>query len=171
MHEVMNMRPNDGQQPQPQQQQPVYQQQGYPQQGHQQPHHVPVQQYQQPMVGNPNQQANVLYVSFNPSPNYRTISYIFLAISVVGSIGVAAISGGTNNSGSDTAVCMIYTACCLPLGIASILDAVFYHTKKSWHENTGTDSTGSVVGMIFDIIFAVICFGLLILIWIANMFG
>ena len=164
------MQPNDGQQPQPQQQQSVYPQQGYPQREHQQPHHVPVQQYQQPMVGNPNLQGNIVYVSFNPSPNYRNISYIFLAMSVVGSIGVSVIFGGPE-SGGDTAVCMIYTACCLPLGIACILDAVFYHTKKSWHENTGTNSTGSVVGLIFDIIFAVVCFGTLILIWGLNMFG
>ena len=177
----MKMQPNNQQQPRPQQQnqpsvyppqQQVHQQQPiYQQQVQQQTHHVPVQQYRQPMMGvNPNQQANVVYVSFNPSPNYRHISYIFLAISIVGSIVASVIFGGPEEGG-ETAVCMIYTACCFPLGIACILDAVFYHTKKTWHENTGSDSTGSTVGMIFDIIFAVFCFGMVILICSITMFG
>ena len=48
------------------------------------------------------------------------------------------------------------SVCCLSFSIAFFLDAAFYKGKSDWQTSTGQSNTGSMVGLVFDIIFGII---------------
>ncbi len=104
----------------------------------------------------------VIYVqapAFKPSPNYRHISYLVLGIGIVLSLLFSFISG----MGSEIAYRLGNSMCCGAVGIACALDAIYYSGKSSWQQQTGADTSGTTIGMIADIIFAVLAFGIALL--------
>ena len=50
--------------------------------------------------------------------------------------------------------------CCGAIGIACMLDAMYYNDKSNWQQQTGGDTSGSTIGMIVDILFGLLCFGM-----------
>jgi len=50
--------------------------------------------------------------------------------------------------------------CCGFLGIACILDAMYYNDKSAWERQNGGKDSSSVLGMITNIIFAMISLGM-----------
>ena len=50
--------------------------------------------------------------------------------------------------------------CCGAIGIACMLDAMYYNDKSNWQQQTGGDTGGSTIGMIVDILFGLLCFGM-----------
>ena len=108
----------------------------------------------------------VIYVqapAFKPSPNYRHISYLVLGIGIVISILFSFI--GTTD-GSDIAFRLGNSMCCGAIGIACVLDAIYYSGKSSWQQQTGADTSGTTIGMIADIIFALLAFACAMLFFI-----
>ncbi|MDE0708361.1 MAG: hypothetical protein OSB33_05370 [Candidatus Poseidoniales archaeon] len=131
----------------------------------QQPNQVVIGGVQpQTISGQPTNQ-QVIYVqapAFKPSPNYRHISYLVIGIGIglTLTIGMMAELSG---SGSYFVSKLINTMCCGSLGIACIVDAMYYNDKSNWEQQTGADTTGTTIGMIVDIIFAIICLGIALL--------
>ena len=102
----------------------------------------------------------VIYVqapAFKPSPNYRHISYLVLGIGILVSVLFAFIAG---IEGSEIAYRLGNSMCCGAVGIACVLDAIYYSGKSNWQQQTGADTSWTMIGMIADIIFAVLAFGL-----------
>jgi hypothetical protein len=58
--------------------------------------------------------------------------------------------------------------CCGSIGIACVLDAIYYSGKSSWQQQTGANTNGTTIGMIADIIFAVLAFGMALLFLIGD---
>ena len=99
--------------------------------------------------------AQVIYVqapAFKPSPNYRHISYMVLGIGIVLSFTVVLIDLAYEAISSSM--------CCGAIGIACMLDAMYYNDKSNWQQQTGGDTSGSTIGMIVDILFGLLCFGM-----------
>ena len=97
--------------------------------------------------------AQVIYVqapAFKPSPNYRHISYMVLGIGIVLSFTVVLIDLAYEAISSSM--------CCGAIGIACMLDAMYYNDKSNWQQQTGGETGGSTIGMIVDILFGVLCF-------------
>jgi hypothetical protein len=120
----------------------------------------------QVITGQPaNQQ--VIYVqapAFKPSPNYRHISYIVIAIGIGLSILISIMA-----EISGFALTFITNSmCCGSLGIACIADAMYYNDKSNWEQQTGSDTTGSTIGMIADIVFAIACISMALLFFVIS---
>ena len=97
----------------------------------------------------------VIYVqapAFKPSPNYRHISYMVLGIGIVLSFTVGLMDLAYEAIASSM--------CCGAIGIACMLDAMYYNDKSNWQQQTGGDTSGSTIGMIVDILFGLLCFGM-----------
>ena len=129
-----------------------------------QPHHQFVVGDTQPQVltGQPTNQ-QVIYVqapAFKPNPNYRHISYMVLGIGIVISLLLGFISG---MDGSLMAYRLGNSICCGAVGMACVLDAIYYNTKSNWQQQTGADTSGSTIGMIADILFGILAFGMALL--------
>ena len=116
----------------------------------------------QVLAGQPiNQQ--VIYVqapAFKPSPNYRHISYVVLGIGIGIAVLMSVVSG---IEGSDIAYRLANSVCCGAVGIACILDAIYYNAKSNWQQQTGASTSGSTIGMIADILFGILAFGMALL--------
>ena len=116
----------------------------------------------QVLAGQPiNQQ--VIYVqapAFKPSPNYRHISYIVLGIGILTSLLLGFFSG---INGSDMLASLGNSMCCGAVGIACVLDAIYYNSKSNWQQQTGASTSGSTIGMIADILFGILAFGMALL--------
>ena len=97
----------------------------------------------------------VIYVqapAFKPSPNYRHISYMVLGIGIVLSFTVGLMDLAYEAIASSM--------CCGAIGIACMLDAMYYNDKSNWQQQTGGETSGSTIGMIVDILFGLLCFGM-----------
>ena len=129
--------------------------------GGQQPEQVTIgasqpqsQPQQQTIAGIP-ANAQVIYVqapAFKPSPNYRHISYMVLGIGIVLSFTVGLMDLAYEAISSSM--------CCGAIGIACMLDAMYYNDKSNWQQQTGGETSGSTIGMIVDILFGLLCFGM-----------
>ena len=129
--------------------------------GGQQPEQVTIgasqpqsQPQQQTIAGMP-ANTQVIYVqapAFKPSPNYRHISYMVLGIGIVLSFTVGLMDLAYEAIASSM--------CCGAIGIACMLDAMYYNDKSNWQQQTGGDTSGSTIGMIVDILFGLLCFGM-----------
>ena len=129
--------------------------------GGQQPEQVTIgasqpqsQPQQQTIAGIP-ANTQVIYVqapAFKPSPNYRHISYMVLGIGIVLSFTVGLMDLAYEAISSSM--------CCGAIGIACMLDAMYYNDKSNWQQQTGGDTSGSTIGMIVDILFGLLCFGM-----------
>jgi hypothetical protein len=116
----------------------------------------------QVLAGQPaNQQ--VIYVqapAFKPSPNYRHISYIIIGVGIILSLAISFLTEMLGTGGFED---FTNSMCCGTLGIACIMDAMYYNDKTAWAKQTGESSSGPVLGMITNIIFAMICLGMALL--------
>ena len=111
------------------------------------------------LAGQPTNQ-QVIYVqapAFKPSPNYRHISYIVLGIGIVASLLLGFISG---INGSEISYRLGNSMCCGAVGIACVLDAIYYNSKSNWQQQTGASTSGSTIGMVADILFGILAFGM-----------
>ena len=111
------------------------------------------------LAGQPTNQ-QVIYVqapAFKPSPNYRHISYIVLGIGILTSLLLGFFSG---INGSDMLASLGNSMCCGAVGIACVLDAIYYNSKSNWQQQTGASTSGSTIGMIADILFGILAFGM-----------
>ncbi len=114
------------------------------------------------LAGQPTNQ-QVIYVqapAFKPSPNYRHISYIVLGIGIVTSLLLGFVSG---INGSEISYRLGNSMCCGAVGIACVLDAIYYNAKSNWQQQTGASTSGSTIGMVADILFGILAFGMALL--------
>ena len=129
----------------------------------QQPNQVVIGGVQpQTISGQPTHQ-QVIYVqapAFKPNPNYRHISYMILGIGIILSIAVSFFGGMIEEY---WIVKFTSSMCCGSIGIACIVDAMYYNDKSNWQQQTGADTTGTTIGMIVDIVFAILCLGMALL--------
>jgi hypothetical protein len=70
--------------------------------------------------------------------------------------------------GAELLVSCTYSICCGSLGIACIVDAMYYNDKSNWEQQTGAGTTGTTIGMIGDIIFAILSLGMALLFLIIS---
>ena len=113
----------------------------------------------QVLAGQPTNQ-QVIYVqapAFKPSPNYRHISYLIIGCGVLLSLGIWVLTELLGTGGFEE---LTNSMCCGSLGIACIFDAMYYNDKSAWSKQTGASDSGSIIGMIANIIFAMICLGM-----------
>ena len=113
----------------------------------------------QVLAGQPTNQ-QVIYVqapAFKPSPNYRHISYLIIGCGILLSLGTWFLTEMLGTGGFEE---LTNSMCCGSLGIACIFDAMYYNDKSAWAKQTGSSDSGSVIGMIANIIFAMVCLGL-----------
>jgi hypothetical protein len=132
---------------------------------HQAPNQVVIEAGQpQVIAGQPTNQ-QVIYVqapAFKPSPNYRHISYIVIATG----IGLSILIRVMPEISGFAPLLLTNSMCCGFLGIACIVDAMYYNDKSNWERQTGSDTTGSTIAMIVDIVFAIACLGMALLFFV-----
>jgi hypothetical protein len=98
----------------------------------------------------------VVYVplKFQPTTNYRTISYIVLAIgflsNILGNI-LAEFTGAYILSDLSTVLC------CGSFTAVLFLDAAYYKGKSDWQAANGMSNTGSMVSLVLDTILGFLC--------------
>ena len=117
------------------------------------------QQIQQSQGAFPQQQIIIINAKYQPSFNFRYLSYAVFALGIT---AYFILSNMRTDSDVDQYLRFLSEAtCCLSIILTFVFDAVFYKGKADWQSTTGQSNTGSLTGMIFDIIFAglVILFG------------
>ena len=117
------------------------------------------QQIQQTQGVFPQQQIIIINAKYQPDFNFRYLSY---AVFGLGITAYFILSTMRTDSDVDQYLPFLSEAtCCLSIILTFVFDAVFYKGKADWQSTTGQSNTGSLTGMIFDIIFAglVILFG------------
>lgn len=99
------------------------------------------------------QQVVYIPLKFAPQTNYRTISYIVLAVGVLLSV-ILHILGDINNNH----ILMDWGSlvCCGSLIGIVFLDAAYYKSKADWELANGMPNGGSTTSMILEIVFGVI---------------
>ena len=105
------------------------------------------------------QQPQVVYIDlkYRPENNLRYWSYAVIGIGTVIYASTVFSSGALNGGdGNGLGVMIGNSVCCLSFSIAFFLDAAFYKGKSDWQTSTGQSNTGSMVGLVFDIIFGII---------------
>ena len=112
----------------------------------------PAMQYAQP--GMPQQQIVYIDLKYKPEVNLRNWSYLALGVGIIFYFGFMALGANTD---SEIFIAIGSTFCCFSFAIACFMDAVFYKGKADWQLSTGQSNGGSITGMIFDIIFGVLC--------------
>ena len=117
------------------------------------------QQIQQSQGVFPQQQIIIINAKYQPDFNFRYLSYAVFALGIT---AYFILSNMRTDSDVDQYLRFLSEAtCCLSIILTFVFDAVFYKGKADWQSTTGQSNTGSLTGMIFDIIFAglVILFG------------
>ena len=117
------------------------------------------QQIQQTQGVFPQQQIIIINAKYQPNFNFRYLSYAVFALGIT---AYFILSTMRTDSDVDQYLRFLSEAtCCLSIILTFVFDAVFYKGKADWQSTTGQSNTGSLTGMIFDIIFAglVILFG------------
>jgi len=114
-------------------------------------------------------QQQVVYVplKYSPQPNYRTISYIVLAIGIVLSVMLSVAAGGTNYSILEALNSLV---CCGAFTGVVFLDAAFYKGKADWQQAHGMPAGGSKTSMILELVIGGILAILFILTFISTIF-
>ncbi len=100
------------------------------------------------------QQVVYIPLKYKPTTNYRTISYIVLAIGILGSfLGniLADITGFYALSDLSSVLC------CGSFTAVIFLDAAYYKGKADWELANGMSNTGSTVSLVFEVILGMIC--------------
>ena len=117
------------------------------------------QQIQQSQGAFPQQQIIIINAKYQPSFNFRYLSYAVFALGIT---AYFVLSNMRTDGDIDQYLRFLSEAtCCLSIILTFVFDAVFYKGKADWQSTTGQSNTGSITGMIFDILFAglVIIFG------------
>ena len=117
---------------------------------------------QQVLTGQVGQQ--VIYVpnpTFKPETNFRHISYIVMA----SAIAVLVFFGFFGGDFDGACGC-----CFLIFGIGLMFDAAYYNSKATWQSEQGKSTTGSIIGLLADVLFGFICLALAF-IFIADELG
>ena len=117
------------------------------------------EQIQQTQGAFPQQQIIIINAKYQPDFNFRYLSYVVFALGIGASL---ILSNVRTDSDADQYMRFLSEAsCCLAIILTFVFDAVFYKGKADWQSTTGQSNTGSITGMIFDILFAglVIIFG------------
>ncbi len=117
------------------------------------------QQIQQTQGAFPQQQVIIINAKYKPDFNFRYLSYAVFALGITASV---IFSNLHTDSDVDQYLRFLSEAsCCLSIILALVFDTVFYKGKADWQTNTGQSNTGSITGMIFNLLFAslVIIFG------------
>jgi len=117
------------------------------------------QQIQQTQGVFPQQQIIIINAKYQPDFNFRYLSYAVFALGIT---AYFILSTMRTDSDVDQYLRFLSEAtCCLSIILTFVFDAVFYKGKADWQSTTGQSNTGSLTGMIFDIIFAglVVLFG------------
>ncbi|MBD43281.1 MAG: hypothetical protein CMB09_04190 [Euryarchaeota archaeon] len=117
------------------------------------------QQIQQSQGAFPQQQIIIINAKYQPSFNFRYLSY---AVFGLGITAYFILSNMRTDGDIDQYLRFLSEAtCCLSIILTFVFDAVFYKGKADWQSTTGQSNTGSITGMVFDILFAglVIIFG------------
>ena len=104
------------------------------------------------------QQPQIVYIDlkYRPENNLRYWSYAVIGIGIVIYVSSVFSSGALNGDDSGLGMIIGNSVCCLSFSIAFFLDAAFYKGKSDWQTSTGQSNTGSMVGLVFDIIFGII---------------
>ena len=100
------------------------------------------------------QQVVYIPLKYKPTTNYRTISYIVLAIGILGSfLGniMADITGFYVFSDLSSVLC------CGSFTAVIFLDAAYYKGKADWELANGMSNTGSTASLVFEVILGMIC--------------
>tara|TARA_B100001996_G_scaffold56344_1_gene39913 strand:- start:294 stop:740 length:447 start_codon:yes stop_codon:yes gene_type:complete len=113
------------------------------------------QQIQQSQGAFPQQQIIIINAKYQPKFNFRYLSYAVFVLGVIASYYFAEMSA-PGRYVDDYWRFLSEASCCLSIILAFVFDAVFYKGKADWQATTGQSNTGSLIGMIFDIIFAVL---------------
>mgnify|MGYP003322404648 CR=1 FL=1 len=117
------------------------------------------EQIQQTQGAFPQQQVIIINAKFQPSFNFRYLSYTIFALGITASV---ILSNMRTDSDIDQYLRFLSEAtCCLSIILTFVFDAVFYKGRADWQSTTGQSNTGSITGMIFNILLAglVIIFG------------
>jgi hypothetical protein len=114
-------------------------------------------------------QQQVVYVplKYSPQPNYRTISYIVLAIGIVLYIMLTVAADGTNSMILESLGSLV---CCGAFTGVVFLDAAFYKGKADWQQAHGMPAGGSKTSMILELVIGGILAILFILTFIGTIF-
>lgn len=107
-------------------------------------------------------QQQIVYINlkYKPEVNFRHISYIVIGIGITLYFGIFIFSMETDSF----LMTQIGTSlCCFSFCIGFILDGMFYKGKADWEVSTGQSNGGSITGMVFDFIFAIIAIAFAIL--------
>ena len=117
---------------------------------------------QQVLTGQVGQQLiHVPNPTFKPETNFRHISYIVMASAIAVLVFFGFLGGDFD------AAC----GCCfLIFGIGLMFDAAYYSSKATWQSEQGQSSTGSILGLLTDVLFGFICLALAF-IFIADKLG
>jgi hypothetical protein len=113
------------------------------------------QQIQQSQGAFPQQQIIIINAKYQPKFNFRYLSYAVFVLGVIASYYFAEMSA-PGRYVDDYWRFLSEASCCLSIILTFVFDAVFYKGKADWQATTGQSNTGSLIGMIFDIIFAVL---------------
>ena len=118
------------------------------------------QQIQQSQGVFPQQQIIILNPKFQPSFNFRYLSYAAFALGVIASIVFLEISEPGRDA-NDIWRFLSEAVCCLSIILTFVFDAVFCKGKADWQATTGQSNTWSLTVMILNILFAglVVLFG------------
>ena len=117
------------------------------------------EQIQQTQGVFPQQQIIIINAKYQPDFNFRYLSYAVFALGIIGSWILSITSTGSDVDGYLQF--LSEATCCLSIILTFVFDAVFYKGKADWQSTTGQSNTGSITGMIFDILFGglVLIFG------------
>ena len=112
------------------------------------------QQIQQTQGAFPQQQVIIINAKYKPDFNFRYLSYAVFALGITASV---IFSNLHTDSDVDQYLRFLSEAsCCLSILLTFVFDAVFYKGKADWQTNTGQSNTGSITGMIFNILFVIL---------------
>ena len=107
------------------------------------------QQIQQTQGAFPQQQVIIINAKYKPDFNFRYLSYAVFALGITASL---IFSNLYTDSDADQYLRFLSEAsCCLSIILTFAFDAVFYKGKAEWQSTTGQSDTGSIIGMILDI--------------------
>lgn len=126
-------------------------------------------QMQPMMTGITTVPQQVIYIplTYKPTTNYRTISYIVLSFGVI-----IAIFGNilAEVSGSYILMDLSSLVCCGSFTAVLFLDAAYYKGKADWQMANGMPNTGSTASLVIESIFGIICAIFFVLMLIGALF-
>ena len=100
------------------------------------------------------QQVMYIPLTYKPTNNYRTISYIVLGFGFIASIFGNILAEAT---GSYLLMDLSSLVCCGSFTAVLFLDAAYYKGKADWQMANGMPNTGSTASLVIESIFGIIC--------------